>query len=271
MTMNDNGEDAVAQTRAVWDAKAEHWDARHGDEGNRFHQALVGPACERLLDIRPGERVLDVSCGNGVFARRLAWLGAQVVATDFSAEFLKRARARDTAETAAHIVYKQVDATSELELRALGEAAFDAIVCLMAFQDMPTIQPLLSAARQVLKPGGRFVFAVPHPAFNIAGGSKLMLEEGRDDVIEDVYAVKVTNYLHMRPTTAVGMAGEPVPHHYFHRTLTEILSRSFDLGWVMDGIEEPACGPEVNNTERPLGWLNFKHIPPIFAARLRSR
>ena len=246
MSMNNRGEDAdaVAQTRAIWDAKAEYWDARHGDAGNRFHQTLVGPSCERLLHIQPGEHVLDVGCGNGVFARRLAMLGAQVLATDFSAEFLKRARVRDTAESARRIEYQQVDATSELELRALGEAAFDAFVCLMAFQDMPTIQPLLSAARYVLKPGGRFVFAIPHPAFNIAGGSKLLLEEGR-------------------------MAGEPLPHHYFHRTLTEILTLGFGLEWVMDGIEEPACGPDVNNTKRALGWLNFKHIPPVFAARLR--
>jgi cyclopropane fatty-acyl-phospholipid synthase-like methyltransferase len=39
---------------------------------------------ERLLALQPGERVLDVACGNGVMARRLALLGGRVTAVDFS-------------------------------------------------------------------------------------------------------------------------------------------------------------------------------------------
>src|SRR4051794_6707697 len=81
------------ETRRIWDAKAEYWDARMG-EGNQFQLVLVGPSSERLLAIRPGETVLDAGCGNGVFSRRLASLGARVVGTDVSERFLERARAR---------------------------------------------------------------------------------------------------------------------------------------------------------------------------------
>jgi 2-polyprenyl-3-methyl-5-hydroxy-6-metoxy-1,4-benzoquinol methylase len=47
-----------------------------------------------LLKVRPGEGVLDVACGNGVFSRRLAELGAAVVAIDFSIKFVRLARAK---------------------------------------------------------------------------------------------------------------------------------------------------------------------------------
>src|SRR5258708_39754800 len=80
------------ETQEIWDRKAEHWDARMG-EGNAFQLHLVGPAAERLLAIQPGETVADIGCGNGVFARRLARLGAFVVASDFSPRFIERARA----------------------------------------------------------------------------------------------------------------------------------------------------------------------------------
>jgi len=83
------------ETRAMWDQKASFWDERMGD-GNDFHRLLVSPAAERLLNLQPGEMVLEIACGNGVFSRHMAQLGVCVIATDFSAQFLERARARTT-------------------------------------------------------------------------------------------------------------------------------------------------------------------------------
>ena len=81
------------QVHEAWEKKAAFWDKMMG-EGNAFQRVLIGPATERLLRVLPGESVLDVACGNGVFSRRLAELGARVVAMDFSERFLELARAR---------------------------------------------------------------------------------------------------------------------------------------------------------------------------------
>src|SRR5688572_23715740 len=86
----------IAEVRDIWDAKAAFWDERMGD-GNQFQLELICPAVERLLAVRAGERILDAGCGNGVFSRRLAALGARVVAVDYSAQFLELARARSSA------------------------------------------------------------------------------------------------------------------------------------------------------------------------------
>lgn len=59
----------VADIRHAWDAKAAFRDERMGD-GNAFQLELIAPAVERLLDVRLGERILDVACGNGVSSRR---------------------------------------------------------------------------------------------------------------------------------------------------------------------------------------------------------
>src|SRR3712207_5261132 len=146
-------------------------------EGTSFQRGFVGPAAERLLKAQPGETVLDVACGNGVFSRRLAELGAAVVAIDFSEKFVELARARtEEAGYGDAVEYLVADATDEERMVALGEERFDAAVCNMALMDMPAIDPLMRALHRLLKPEGRFVFSVQHPAFN-SNAIRLVLEE----------------------------------------------------------------------------------------------
>lgn len=257
--------DLNRESREIWDAKADFWDERMG-EGNAFHLQLVGPSSERLLDIQPGERVLDIACGNGQFSRRMASLGATVVATDFSRRFLELARARTT-EHADRIEYRHVDATDEVQLLALGEGRFDAAVCLMALMDIPDIEPLLRALPKLLRPGGRFVFAIPHPCFNSNATRLTLEEEDRGGELVDTYAVKISGYMTIPPGKATGMPGEPHPHYYFDRPISAILNACFRNGFVMTGIEEPTFDGSVSGT-RPLSWLSFTNIPPVLAARM---
>lgn len=76
------GPEALRQeTREIWNAIAPTWDAYMG-EGRGFRNLLIGPATERLLALQPDELVLDIGCGNGVCARRMAQFGARVVAKE---------------------------------------------------------------------------------------------------------------------------------------------------------------------------------------------
>jgi 2-polyprenyl-3-methyl-5-hydroxy-6-metoxy-1,4-benzoquinol methylase len=62
---------ANAEARHAWNQNAAFWDARMG-EGNDFVEVLIWPVSEMLLALHPGERVLDVACGNGLTSRRMA-------------------------------------------------------------------------------------------------------------------------------------------------------------------------------------------------------
>ncbi|MCI0477000.1 MAG: methyltransferase domain-containing protein, partial [Anaerolineales bacterium] len=123
--------------RARWDTNAAFWDERMG-EGNAFHLHLVEPAALELIQLEPQERILEIACGNGQFARKLASLGARVTATDFSPAMIERARAH-TEPFNNQIEYRVADATDENALRALGAHAFDAIVSNMALMDISDI------------------------------------------------------------------------------------------------------------------------------------
>jgi SAM-dependent methyltransferase len=255
------------ESRAIWNAKAAFWDERMG-EGNAFQRLLVAPATERLLAPREGEVVLDVACGNGAMARRLATLGARVVACDFSEVFIERARARTGPELRERIEYAVADATREDQLLALGAGRFDAVVCNMALMDMASIEPLLRAARHLLKPDGRFVFCVTHPCFNMPDHRKLVEEEDRDGRIVLTYSIRVSSYLRPTVTKGAGMPGEPEPHYYFHRSLTDLLSACFRAGFALDGLEEPAFSGPIQS-ELVVHWGHYPDIPPVLACRLR--
>src|SRR5260221_731662 len=110
--------DFIAESRDIWDANAEAWDKRIGGGGG-WQSTVVGPTVEKLLDIRPGEWVLDIACGNGIFSRRLAALGAYVVASDFSPKLIEFARSRTTEHT-DRIEYHVADATASDQLLALA-------------------------------------------------------------------------------------------------------------------------------------------------------
>jgi 2-polyprenyl-3-methyl-5-hydroxy-6-metoxy-1,4-benzoquinol methylase len=268
MSEHDDPKRLNRETQQIWDANARFWDARFG-EGNNFQRLLIGPATERLLALRPGELVLDAACGNGAFSRRMAELGAQVVAFDFSEQFLELARARtaERPDLAGRIEYHQIDATDRAQLLALGSGRFDAAVCTMAVMDMAEIDPLLSAASQLLKPGGRFVFSVTHPCFSTTTMRKVVEEEDRGGELVTTYAVKISRYI--TPTTAkgLGMIGQPLPQLYFDRPLSLILGACFAAGFVLDGLEEPVF-PEGADANRPFSWENFREIPPVLVARL---
>jgi 2-polyprenyl-3-methyl-5-hydroxy-6-metoxy-1,4-benzoquinol methylase len=260
-------DDLNRAAREVWDRKADFWDARMGD-GNLFQRELIAPASEQLLGVRPGELILEIACGNGVFSRRMADLGARVVATDFSARFLELARSRETGRS-GQIDYQLLDATDERALAALGEARFDAAVCNMGLMDMATIDPLMHALKRLLTPDGRFVFSVLHPAFNVGAVTVLGLEqEDRGGQVITTPYVKLHQYLSVPPLLGAGMPDEPEPHPYFHRSLSALLGAAFSAGFVLDGLREPALAAS-NDPQRPFGWSHFPDIPPVLVGRLR--
>jgi SAM-dependent methyltransferase len=262
--------DQHAESREIWETNAAFWDSQMG-EGNDFHRLLVGPAAERLLAIRPGERVLDLACGNGQFSRRLAELGAEVVAGDYSGSLVELARARTAArpELTARVTYHVLDATDEARLLALGERVFDAAVCNMALMDISDVNPLMRAVARLLKPDGRFVFTIQHPCFNHPGIRFALEEEDRAGELVVTKALKVVTYLGLAPARGLAMIGQPEPHWYFNRPLHAYLTPAFAAGLVLDAVEEPGFTPGSAEVSRPFSWANFPEIPPVLAGRLR--
>ena len=112
-----------------------------------------------LLELEPGAQVLDLACGHGRIANRLAGRGASVTGLDVTPRFLDRAR--DQAR--AHGV--EVDYVHG-DMRDLAwEGRFDAVTCVFTsfgYFDDDANRRVLRGVRRVLRPGGSLCLDLNH-------------------------------------------------------------------------------------------------------------
>jgi len=242
------------QDNTLWEALADDCDARMGSDGNDFHRELIRPATLRLLEPRPGERVLDACCGNGLFSLRLAQEGCEVVAFDFSPAMLGHAKRR-CADYPGQITFTQADATQYEQLIALIEKPLDKAVANMAVMDIEDIAPLFRAVYTMLKPGGVFVFSATHPCFQTPGRESTPDGEG---LVTYKY-IEPERYAYKILTTSDKCAW------HWHRPLQELLGIGFAAGFTLDGLEEPMFAPGVTKSRF---WDKF---PMAIVIRMRKQ
>jgi len=255
-------------SRDAWEANAEIWDVRMGDEGNDFFNLLCWPSLASLLSIKPGRHILDIACGNGLTSRRLAALGTEVTAFDFSSNLIEKAKARSTGLQSL-ISYHVVDATNEQQLLSLGQESYDSALSNMALFDMANIETLFRTLPKLLKPHGIFVFSLTHPCFNNASSMHVM-EEFDDGEIKTIYSVKISRYMTSYSGKGLALRSQPKPQMYFDRPLQYYLNLGFQNGFILDGFEERAFPPD-HPQNFPLGWGGkFSEIPPVVIMRFRK-
>jgi len=255
-------------TKNAWDSNAEVWDSHMGDEGNDFFNILQWPVLASFLDVQPDSNILDIACGNGLTSRRLAALGANVTAFDFSANLIEKAKTRSNPDN--RIAYHIVDATDESQLLALGEHKFDSALSNMALFDMANIETLFQTLPKLLKPNGIFTFSLCHPAFNNSSSTHFV-EEWDDGKINTRYAVKISRYMTAYQSEGLALRNQPQPQLYFERPIQYYMNLGFQNGFIVDGFEERAFPPEHPQTN-PLSWGgNFSEIPPVLVIRMRLK
>jgi len=125
-------------------AMAQTWDPASYEKNARFVSDLGSPVLE-LLAPKPGQRILDLGCGDGVLTKKIADLGCDVVGIDSSAAFIASARARGLD---AHLI----DAVA---LPFHDE--FDAVFSNAVLHWIKRADEMIAGVHRALRPGGRFV------------------------------------------------------------------------------------------------------------------
>ena len=134
---------------------------------DRRHEATV----RRVLDPRPGERILEVGCGRGHLTRVLDEWGLEVIGIDAN----PRAAEVAVSDKVRHMYGEHLD---------FSDASFDKIVSIHAIEHIPGLEAALDEMARVLKPSGRAMFVYPA------------------EPIQGIWAVPTAVILHKNPLKA---------------------------------------------------------------------
>jgi len=196
-----------------------------------YQKTLIKPNLLRILNVKKGEQILDVGCGQGFFARTIAEQGAKVVGIDIAQELILLAKSQPS----KNITYLVLSAEN---MKSLITERFDAAICILALQNIKNLQAATSEISRVLKPGGRGVLLLNHPAFRVPTASAwgydtaLNVQYRRIDKYMSELSLEVDMNQGIKDTKKKNFT------YSFHRPL-QVYFKSFEkAGLAVTGLEE---------------------------------
>jgi SAM-dependent methyltransferase len=155
------------------------------------------------------------------------------------------------------ILYLQADAQ---RAEPLSDGSFTGCVCVMALINIPDLQAVFQTIRRILKPGGWFVFAIPHPCFETPHAEWSTLSHP-----EHAIARIVTGYFDERQWFSSNPDGVRARVGDHHRMLSTYLNALSSAGFALESAIEPR--PSVRQAERVPG---NREIPTLLLIRARA-
>lgn len=255
-------------TLTSWGGVAGWYDDLLENKEGTYQQELILPNMLRLLGYAPGVKhveteskkvrvLLDLACGQGFFSRAFAEAGAnavkaggpgvKVIASDISKELIGLAT-RYPAPLAKSIDYHVAPAH---QIDFCADASVDIVTIILAIQNIENIQDVFREVNRVLKPGGRFMIVMNHPAFRIPKRSSWEWDEktfpGAQYRRVDAYMSESRERIEMNPGMAAaasdrsegaGASGFKKFTVSFHRPLQVYFKALTKSGFMVSRLEE---------------------------------
>lgn len=238
--------ETVQANRAWWDENADSYQSEHGEflGDARFlwcPEGMYEDEARLLGDVR-GARVLEVGCGAAQCSRWLLSEGAAAFGFDLSARQLAHARRIDEDLDGPRPPLVQADATRI----PFADGVFDAACS--AFGAVPFVEDSAAVMREVarvLRPGGRWVFSVPHP-----------VRWCLPDLPSDEGLFVRYSYFDRRPYVEQDETGAAVYVEH-HRTFGDRLRELVAAGFTVTDVIEPEY-PASLGERWGAGWSELR-------------
>jgi ubiquinone/menaquinone biosynthesis C-methylase UbiE len=134
----------------------------------------------RLLDLKPGEKILDAGCGTGIFTLDYLERGVEVVGLDISRPMLRMAGAK-----AADYPFDAI--RGDMLYLPFKEGAFDRVVSVTALEFIADGRRAIAELFRVTRPGGRVVVATLNSLSPWAARRRAKTQKGQRHILEEAF------------------------------------------------------------------------------------
>ena len=234
----------------LWEAGAGWWQESCTAGADVEYEEQILPLVARHL--HGARRVLDVGCGEGQVARRVAADGAWVVGVDPAAAQVRVADARGGGPR-----YGRAAA----DALPFGDGAFDAVVICLALEHVDDFATALREAARVLEPGGTFLLLVGHPLLQAPGSGWI------DDRDWDERYWRIGTYL--QEGAVVDEVAPGVSFEFIHRPVARYVNAMAAAGLPVERMEEPS--PPQALIDEMWGYPEAVDIPRVLVLRATRR
>lgn len=237
----------VPKRTTSWGEHAAWYEKLLDTEGT-YQKDVILPNLLRLMEIKPGETVLDLACGPGFFSREFHARGAKVTGVDLSKELIALAKKRSP----VGIRFRVAPAH---DLPFIEDATVDKAAIILAIQNIENVSAVFKECGRVLKPCGRLFVVMNHPAFRIPGESSW----GHDKEMRGMYR-RIDRYMSESKVKIFMHPGDD-PGEYtlsFHRPLQyyfkSLDKNGFRVGrleeWISNRASQPGPRAAAENRAR---------------------
>jgi ubiquinone/menaquinone biosynthesis C-methylase UbiE len=161
-----------------WPERYEQWFAT---PIGKLVKEKEGEMVFRLLDLQPGEKILDAGCGTGIFTLDYLAQGAEVVGLDISEPMLRLAK-----EKAAGYPFSIVK--GDMLYLPFKDNAFDKVVSVTALEFIADGRKAVDELFRVTRPGGRIVAATLNSLSAWAARRRAKTLKGQRHILEEAFS-----------------------------------------------------------------------------------
>jgi SAM-dependent methyltransferase len=238
------------------------WYSNYLEGSDTYQETVVFPGTLKLLGLKPGASCLDIACGEGSFAAKLAAGHIRVSGLDAAPALVERAKRR--LPQGEFLV-----GDAQRFPTALRGRDFDAATCILAAQNIPDAAAVFTETAAALRPGARFVLVLNHPCFRIPRQSSWGFDENNKLQFRrvDRYLTPLDVPILMNPGRG---RGRPVTTTTYHRPISAYVTALANAGFVVDALEEWVSHRVSDSGPRAKAENRAREEFPLFLA-IRAR
>ncbi len=209
-------------------------------KADSYQNTVILPNLLRLLGPIKNKTILDLACGQGFFSQALLNEGAHMVGADAAPDLIALAK--------KNIPNGTFHTSSADHLPFIKDGSCDAVIIILAIQNIKPVDGVFTEVKRVLKPGGRLLLVLNHPAFRIPKQSSWGWDAETTTQYRrlDRYMSEMTNEIDMHPgqKNSVSTVSFHRPLQYYFKLLTKhnlLVSRLEE--WISP--KNTAAGPRA--------------------------